>query len=126
MRTFKTTRKLSGGQKKYRKWEDWKEGDIAVGNYLSIHKDQYGKECPVIEVLEAMFKDKTGKEYNGSSLVLNACGMLTKALEGVEFGTTIQVEYQGTAVIEKGKYAGKNAHVVAVEVVEEDLGEVEL
>lgn len=108
-------------QKTYRKWEDYDNGDIVIGELVAIHKDQYGKDCPVIKVEDAFFKDKKfQKEVEGKNLVLNANGMLSKALKDVPMGTVIQVEYRGTATIEKGPYKGKDAHVVQVDIVEED------
>lgn len=118
-RQFKTVKKLSG-QKKYRKWDEYDIGDIVIGKFVGIHTDQYKKECPMIQVLDAQFKDGTGETFVGGTLVLNACGVLAKAMENVTEGEIIQVEYQGTSEIQKGPYKGKDAHVMAVEIVELD------
>jgi hypothetical protein len=119
-RKFVVKRKLTV-QKTYRKWEDWDIGDIVIGEYQAVHKDQYGKDCPVIRVEDAFFKDKkVQKEVIGKNLVLNANGMLSKALEGIDLGEIIQVEYRGKSSIEKGPYKGKEAHLVQVDLVEED------
>ena len=127
-RKFKVTKKLNG-QKMYRKWAEYDEGDIVVGKYIDKHTDNYEKENYVIEVVEAFFKDKTGTKYEGKNLVLNSCGGLDKAMEKVSLGELVQVEYTGTSIMEKGKFAGKEAHGVTVSVVEYDEeteGDIEL
>lgn len=119
-RKFVVKRQLTV-QKTYRKWEEWDNGDIVIGELVGMHKDQYGKECPIVKVEDAFLKDKKlQKEIAGKNLVMNANGMLTKALKDVQVGQVIQVEYRGTATIEKGPYKGKDAHVVQVDLVEED------
>ena len=119
-RTFVPKRKLSGGRKMYRKWEDYEIGDIVIGKYVDTHKDQYDKLCFVVEVIDAQFKDKTGSKYVGKNLVLNAAGMVSKAMGKIDFDQVVQVEYQGTSVIEAGKYAGKDSHVIEVQLCEEE------
>lgn len=117
-RIWKTKRTVSGIQKMYRKWSDYKEGDMLVGKYVDDHMDQYDKNCPVIEVIEATTKDRTfQKDVIGKNLVLNHSGMIGVAFDKVKKGEIVQLEYQGTSTIEKGKFAGKEAHVVKVEVV---------
>lgn len=125
-RTFKATRKLSGGQRTYRKWAEWDEGDVLVGKYMDSHTDQYKKVCPVVEVLDAQFKDKSGKNFEGKTLVLNANGMLNKAFEKLSFGDLFQVTYNGMTTMENGPFADKDAHVVEVQAVEEDDGQQEM
>lgn len=125
-RTFVPKRKLSGGVKMYRKWEDYDIGDIVIGKYTDTHTDQYGKLCWVIEVYDAQFKDKSGSKYVKKNLVLNAAGMLDKAMKKLELGEVIQAEYQGTSVIEKGKFAGKDSHVIEVQLCEEGESDPEL
>ncbi len=125
-RTFKKTQTLSGGKKVYRKWDEYEVGDVLIGKYVAIHTDQYKKECPVVEVLEAQFKDDSGDDLEGQQLVLNACGMLNKALEDVAFGQLIQVTYNGKSTIEKGPYKDKEAHTMSVDIVELDEEEPDL
>lgn len=121
-RVFKTTQKLSGGQQTYRKWEEWTVGDVLIGKYISDHTDQYDKVCPVFEVIDAQFKDGSGDKLEGKNLCLNNCGMLAKAMGKATLGDTLQVTYNGTSTIEKGKYAGKDSHVMEILTVEEDDG----
>lgn len=122
-RVFKPTRKLGGGQKMYRKWEDYQVGDVVIGTYVDTHVDQYKKNCPVIEVVDAQFKDKTGSKYVGKNLVLNAAGMLNKAIEKAELGQMLQFTYNGTSTIEKGPYSGKDSHLIQTDLVEEESEE---
>ena len=127
-RNFKTSRQLTIA-KMYRKWEEYAVGDVVIGELIGWHTDQYNKECPIVKVLDAQFKKDSAK-FQDKNLVINSSGMLSKAMKGIELGEIIQVEYQGTAMIEKGPYKGKDAHVMDVQVVVEDDGteeeEVEL
>jgi hypothetical protein len=125
-RTFRTTKKLSGGPKNFRKWSDWEVGDIVIGTFKGTHTDQYDKECMILEVEDAQFANKKeAKQLIGKNLVLNAAGQLNKAMEKMEEGQIIQVTYNGTSRIEKGKYQGKDAHVIDVDLLEEDNGETQ-
>lgn len=117
---FKVARQVSGVSSTYRKWAEWSLGDVFVGKYLATKIDAYGKNNYTFQVEEAFFKDKKlAASLIGKNLTLNANGMLDKAMEQVEFGTFVQIEYGGTAKIEKGKFAGKEAHSVLVSVVTE-------
>lgn len=121
-RKFKTLKTLTG-RNLYRQYDEWDVGDIVVGKIVDFGKDKYDKTCPIIEVLEVMFKDKKENErVMGKRLFLNSCGKLAKKInEGaLEEGMIIQLEYLGKNVMEKGKYAGKQAHDVNIE-----LGEME-
>lgn len=125
-RVFRKGKKLSGGQKNFRRWADWAEGDYVIGKYVGTHTDQYDKECMMLEVADAQFKrKKEGDALIGKVIVLNAAGQLNKAMEQMEEGQMVQVTYQGTSTIEKGKYKGKDAHVIEVDLVEEEGDEDE-
>jgi hypothetical protein len=118
-RSFKVGRKVNGS-KTFRKWADWKVGDYFIGKYSEQYTDEkYDKEVFVFEVIEAVFKDGKGAELEGKNLALNEMGMLAKALERVGKGEIVQVTYNGKSGIEKGKYAGKEAHSCEVLVLEE-------
>jgi len=117
-RVFRATQQLSGGNKKYRKWEQWEVGDVLIGKWIGSHMDQYDKNCPLIKVEDAQFKDDSGDELVGKTLCLNQCGMMEKALEDAVIGDILQFTYDGKAAIEKGPYKGKEAHVVKVDKVE--------
>lgn len=126
-KTYKVKKELTI-QKTYRKWEDYQVGDMVLGELVGYHKDRYGKDCPIIKVEEAFFKDKkVGQSLIGKNLVLNSNGMLDKALKngGVQIGDVIQVEYQGKNMMEKGPYKGKEAHAVGVQVMAEDDSDFE-
>jgi len=120
-RVFKVQRKL-GGSKLFRKWDLWTVGDVVIGKLVGYHDDDYGHKCPIIEVLDAQFKDEAeNQRVGGKQLVLNSCGVLAKALESADLGDIIQVAYTGQSLIEKGKYKGKKAHTMDVDLlVEED------
>ena len=121
-RVFKKKKKISGGgPKNFRKWADWSEGDFVIGTFVGTHTDQYDKENMILEVHDAGFrKPKEAKAIIGQRLILNAAGQLTKAMESLSEGDMIQVTYGGTATIEKGKYKGKDAHVLDIDLVEEE------
>lgn len=71
-----------------------------------------------------MLKDKKlSAELKGKNLGLNSNGMLDKAMEQIEIGTFVQIEYKGSNKIEKGKVKGKEAHSVSVSVLVEDNGQ---
>lgn len=121
-RVFRSVKKVSGGGKKnFRAWKDWAEDDYVIGKYVDHYTDQYQKESRVIQVEDAGFKkSKEAQAIIGKPLVLNGNGMLDKAFEEIETGTYVQVTYKGMGEMEKGKYKGKEAHVVEVEIVEPD------
>lgn len=123
-RTYKKTKTVSGANL-FRKWDEWDVGDVMIAKYIGTHTDQYEKECPIIEVVDAQFKDKSGNKYDGKKMVLNNCGMLMKAMKQVQFGEMVQITYTGTSEIEKGKFKGKDAHTMTVDVVEADDGDEE-
>lgn len=120
MRRWNTVKTLSGADVKYRKWNEFEIGDIVIGTYESVSLDNYKKNSYKISVLDAQLKDGSGDQYVGKTLALNANGMLDKAMNELEKGTIVQIEYLGKDMMEKGPYAGKEAHKVGVSVVEED------
>jgi hypothetical protein len=125
-RVFKTKKKLSGGRAEYRPWRDWSVGDIVIGKYKGSKIDNYEKPNWLIEVVDAQFsKKKDGDKLVGKVLGLNSAGQLDKAMEGVNEGEMIQVHYVGTSTIEKGKYKGKDAHQIEVDIVVEEGDEDE-
>ena len=129
MRKFTTKKKLTGIAKTFKKWSEWEEGDQVIGKWVADHKDQYDHVCPVLEVEYAKFADKKfSKEVVGKNLVLNASGTLTKQLyveKNAQHGDILQLTYMGTSMIEKGKYKGKEAHNLEIEVLVEEGSEEE-
>lgn len=129
-RVFRTKKKVAGGSKMYKPWKEFHEGDWVIGEYIGTHKDQYDKICRIIKVEDAQFADGFQEKCIGKNLVLNSVGMMDKAWEeddagDLEIGAIIQVTYNGTSTIEKGKFAGKDAHLVEIDLVEEDVDEYE-
>lgn len=121
-RKYKTARKVNGS-KVFRKWSDWSTGDYFIGKYVEQYTDdKYDKEVFVFEIEEAEFKDGKHKDLIGKNLALNTMGMLEKAMEKVVRGEVVQMTYTGKSAIEKGKFAGKDAHSCEVLVLEEDDG----
>lgn len=124
-RVFKSTRKVSSVRALYRKWAEWDTGDVLIGTYKGSQTDSYDKPNWLVEIIDAQFGDKkAAKKFpEGEIIGLNSSGKLDKAMESVEVGEMIQVTYNGTSTIEKGKYKGKEAHDIEVDVVEEDDGD---
>lgn len=123
-RKFKSKKKLSSTRATYRPWKEWQTGDIIIGIFKGSQTDNYDKPNWLVEIVEAFFpsKPKLAAKLKGQILGLNSNGKLDKAMEGVEPGDMVQVEYKGMSTIEKGKYKGKDAHDVEVDLVEEDDG----
>lgn len=125
-RIYKSTKKLSSVKATYRKWSEWDAGDILIGTYKGSQTDSYDKPNWLIEVEDAQFTNaKTAKKFmpKGDEKVvigLNSSGKLDQAMEQVEMGDMVQIEYKGMSTIEKGKYKGKDAHDIEVDLVEED------
>jgi hypothetical protein len=113
------TKKAIKGNMEYRKWDDYEIGDIVVGKFVGMHHCQFEKENPKISVLEAFFKDGSGAQLTGKTLVLNSCGTLDSAMKEIKEGDLIQLEYTGKVALTKGKFAGKEAHTMNIETVEE-------
>lgn len=118
-RVFNTKRTLTGSNV-YRPWKDYSEGDVVVGIFQGIHIDNFKKNNAKIKVTYAEFADGTGHTLEGKVLVINSCGSLEKSLEIMEEGAAYQFVYNGKVTLEKGPYAGKEAHSVAIDEVELD------
>lgn len=121
-RVFRTTQQVTGFQKQFRAWKDYAIGDVVIGKILKeTHKDKYDKFCLIIEVLDAQFKNGTGDTFVGKNLVINSSGQIAKAQERGDLypGQLAQFTYMGTSLMEKGKFAGADAHVIEVAIVEE-------
>lgn len=120
-RTFVSKKKLSGTRCTYRAWKDWEEGDYLIGTFKGTKTDNYDKPNYLVQVEEAEFANKKeSKKLIGQVIGLNSAGSLDKAMENVVEGDMVQVLYNGMGQIEKGKYAGKEAHAIEVDLVEEE------
>ena len=124
-RQFKTKQVLTLA-KMFRKWSEYSTGDILIGEVVGTHKDQYDKENLIVKVLDAQFKKDSAK-FQGKNLVLNNVGFLNKHVEdgSIGLGSVIQITYNGTSTIEKGKFKGKEAHTGMVEILEEVAADTE-
>lgn len=125
-RIFKSKKKLSTVKATYRKWNEWDVGDILIGTYKGSQTDNYDKPNWLIEVEDAQFSNaKAAKKLmpKGDEKVivgLNSAGKLDQAMEQLEIGDMVQVEYKGMSTIEKGKFKGKDAHDIECDLVEEE------
>ncbi len=123
-RTYTVTKTVSGKPKKFRLWKDYSVGDILICKYIGTTENKYNEAKPnfVVEILETFLKNKLVEKdlVEGTHLVLNTTGMLDKALSNVAPGTLLQITYKGTNAIEKGKFAGKEAHSISVDEIEEE------
>lgn len=128
-RTYTVTKTVSGKPKKFRLWKDYSVGDILICYYVGTTENKYNEAKPnfVVEILETFLKNKTIEKdlVDGTHLVLNTTGMLDKAMSNVAPGTLLQITYKGTNAIEKGKFAGKEAHAILVEEIEDESKTVE-
>ena len=130
-RKYKVTQTLNT-PKVYRKWNEYSVGDIIVGTVVGVHHDNYEKDNLVIRIEDLFFK-QDGAKFEGKNIVVNACGSLDAQVESVVgqgnikdmIGKLVQVEYQGTNVMEKGKYKGKEAHSVSLSLLEVEGEETE-
>jgi hypothetical protein len=123
-RKFKTKRELTASVV-YRGYKEWAVGDIVIGDIVDFRKDDYGGMGVVINVVDCQFsKDK--KKFEGKKLYLNSCAIIKKSMDDLKPGMTLQVEYKGTGVTKKGKYAGKDFHEVGLTILEDDDGSEEL
>lgn len=116
-----------GGSKIFRPWGHWTEGDTLQGKFVSTSEDNFGNTNYELEVEECEFdqerivtKTKKGEESvllapkEGEIFCLNSCGSLEKAMEKCDIGDVIKVIYTGTIILNKGKFAGKEAHTMKV------------
>jgi hypothetical protein len=114
-----TVKKTLGGAQTYRKWEDYAIGDVVIGEFVGTHIDQFKKTNYKIKLLDATFEDQElAESLIGKVLVLNSAGSLDKQMEEVSEGETISMEYTGKVLLVKGPFAGKEAHTMAVSIVE--------
>ena len=120
LRKFKTKTEVTMS-KMYRGFDDWAVGDCVIGKIVGTNKDKYGHTGPVVKVIEAQFK-KDAEKFVGKNLAINSTGKMRKNMPEFTMGELIQVEYLGKNTMEKGKFAGKDAHDVNILILEEDDG----
>lgn len=109
------------GQRKYRKWNDWAEGDVIICKLRDVYKDQFRNDCYEVEAVECSFEDADEEFKEGTIVGLNSMGSLHYKLEDVPVGAVVRIEYTGKTTLEKGPYEGKEAHTVSVAIDENSL-----
>ncbi len=125
-RTFKSKRTVSSVMAQYKKWNEWKEGEFIIGEYIKSVEDKYGKPNWLIKIDEAGFTSKKDiAKFEGKIIGLNSSGGLDRAMEQVEVGEMVQITYEGMEQMNGGPYKGKDKHLHDVQVVvdEEDYNE---
>lgn len=109
------------GQRKYRKWDEYAEGDILICKLRDTYQDKFRNNCYEVEVIESDFQD--GENFKEGDIVgLNSMGSLHYKLEDVPLGAVVRIEYTGKTTLEKGPYEGKEAHTCSVAVDENSIG----
>lgn len=121
MRKFIKRQSLAGNSL-YRKWEDWAVEDFLIGKVVGFFTDSYDKVGVKIEVEAGQFEDGSVKDYLKKTVSINSCGSIVKALDKLQeddmIGEYIEVKYLGTTEVQKGKYKGKDCHIVEINVLE--------
>ena len=105
-----------GGNRVFKPWKEWNEGEYVSGKYLSQSEDKFGNPNYAVRIGETNIE---GLEV-GETLVLNSNGSLNYKMEEVEVGAEILAEYTGMMKLEKGAFTGKDCHTVKLLVAEAD------
>lgn len=94
---------VTGGERSYVKYKECVEGQVlAEGTYMGQIDGKFGPQHLV-------------RKSEGGEVVLNSSGHLNYLLEShVQKGDYIQVKYAGTAILEKGRFEGKESHQFVV------------
>ncbi len=121
-RVFTTTKRVNGSASVYRKWAEWDIGDILIGKYVGSKVDRYKKMNWHLEVYEAQFvnDEDLAEEIKGKIIGLNSAGKLNKAMEQVEEGEIVQITFNGSMEMKGGDFAGKDAYLMDVDIVQEE------
>ena len=96
----KSSNSSSGNIKWGKKYADCDAGEVLAEGFLTkIIQDQYGNPCYLV------------KGDDGVVTGLNSSGHLNYLMEQDAYvGACIQVVYEGTEIMEKGRFKGKPAH----------------
>ena len=92
--------------KKYFKYAECTKGQqlVVEGSYMGPYEGKFG--------VQHDFKQK-----DGEIVCLNSAGQLNYLLENhVEVGDLVNVYYDGSVMLTKGTFKGKNAHNFSIEV----------
>lgn len=133
--------KSIGGNKMYRNWQLWSEGDYVLGKFTGTSTDNFGKENFNIDIMETNIefdpehhyiptrgKNKGKKVFDrevkvGETISLNNAGSLAYKMESVNEGEIVRVTYAGTDTLpDDHQYAGSDFHVIELEVAETESG----
>lgn len=109
------------GMRKYRKWDEYSEGDIVICKLRDTYKDKFRNDCYEVEIIETDFHDADANFKEGDIVGLNSMGSLHYKMEDVPLGAVVRIEYTGKTTLEKGPYEGKEAHTCSVAVDENSL-----
>lgn len=107
------------GQRVYKKWKEWEEGEYVIGKLIGTYIDKFKNTCYEVEVIESDVEEFEEGKVAG----LNSCGSLNYKMEDVLIGSTVRVEYTGTTVLDKGDFEGTEAHTVDVSIDESTVPE---
>lgn len=105
----------------FRKWDDYSEEDMIIGEYKGVHICKYKKENYKFKIHEAEFADADfAQKVLDKVLVLNNCGHLNYAISQADLkeGDFFQVVYKGKEILTKGEYAGAESHKVECAIVD--------
>lgn len=116
-------RQSLAGNMKYRGWKQWAEGDVAIGEVVGFFVDSFEKKGVKLKIVEATFEDGSEDDYVGKVMAINSMGAIEDAIETVEVGMLVQIEYTGETEVQKGKFAGKECHTVNFDIVAEESEE---
>lgn len=89
---------VNGGDITYYKASTMAVGQTVIGKFIKASTDQFDNPCYHLRGID------------GKRMVLNYCTSLERAMENVSVGDVLDVVYQGTKKLEKGPFAGKDAH----------------
>jgi hypothetical protein len=120
----KRTRTQVGGQKSFKKWSTFGEGDYLIGTFVEqgvdrkFQKPTYTFEIKSFEVADPSIHGN--KEITiGERLTLNHLTAFEQKMEQIEIGTDVEIVYTGKAPLPTGHaFAGTLAHQVDVFIVE--------
>ena len=103
------------GQRNYKKWDDWREGDYFVGILRSTYEDKFGNLNFEFDVTESNVRDiRPGSVFGCGN------GAMRFKLNGVALNTECRIEYKGVQICKKGKFKDSEYHDVEVSVAVDD------
>ena len=122
----KRTRTQVGGQKSFKKWGTFVEGDYIIGKYVEEGMDRkFKKPTYTFEVEDFSVQDPSifgDKEITvGERLTLNHLTAFEQKMEQIDIGTVVEIVYTGKQALPANHaFAGTMAHQVDVFVCGDD------